>query len=79
MNDALTRISVLLLFFYMAWFMWDQNKLVENQNQQIKQLQIQSFYHMVTIQQLRAKNNQPPFYKKKQQSNLKNTLKKYNL
>jgi len=64
MNDALTRISVLLLFFYMAWFMWDQNKLIKNQNQQIKQLQIQSFYHMVTIQQLRAKNNQLPFYKK---------------
>ena len=57
MNDALIRVSLFLLFFYMSWFMWDQNKLIENQSQQIKQLQIQSFYHMVTIQQLRAKNN----------------------
>jgi len=64
MNDALTRISVLLLFFYMAWYMWDQNELIENQNQQIKQLQIQSLYDMMTIQQLRSKNNQSPFYKK---------------
>jgi hypothetical protein len=64
MNDALIRVSLFLLFFYMSWFMWDQNKLIENQSQQIKQLQIQSFYHMVTIQQLRAKNNQSPFYKK---------------
>ena len=44
--------------------MWDQNKLIENQSQQIKQLQIQSLYDMVTIQQLRAKNNQSPFYQK---------------
>lgn len=64
MNDALTRISVLLLFFYMSWYMWDQSKLIENQNQQIKQLQIQSLYDMMTIQQLRSKNNQSPFYKK---------------
>ena len=64
MNDSLTRVSLFLLFFYMSWFMWDQNKLIENQSQQIKQLQIQSLYDMVTIQQLRAKNNQSPFYQK---------------
>jgi hypothetical protein len=43
--------------------MWDQHKLIENQRQQIQQLQIQSFYDMVIIQQLRAKQNQP-FYRK---------------
>lgn len=64
MNKQLTKISLMLLFFYMAWFMWDQNKLIENQNQQIKKLQIQSIYDMITIQQLRAKNNQSPFYQK---------------
>ncbi len=64
MNDTLTRISVLLLIFYMAWFMWDQNKLIENQNQQIKQMQIQSLYDMIIIKQLRAKNHQSPFYQK---------------
>lgn len=64
MNKQLTKISLMLLFFYMTWFMWDQNKLIENQNQQIKKLQIQSIYDMITIQQLRAKNNQSPFYQK---------------
>jgi hypothetical protein len=64
MNDALTRISVLLLVFYMAWYMWDQNKLIEDQAQQIQQMKIQSFYDMVIIQQLRAQNNQPLYRKK---------------
>lgn len=64
MNDALTKISILLLFFYMSWFMWDQNKLIKDQAQQIQQMKIQSFYDMVIIQQLRAKNQQP-FYLKK--------------
>jgi len=58
-NDALTRVSVLLLIFYMAWFMWDQHQLIEKQRQQIQQLQIQSFYDMVIMQQLRAKQNYP--------------------
>ena len=64
MNDALTRISVLLLFFYMTWFVWDQNKLIENQHKQIQEMQIQSFYDMVIIQQLRAKNKQPFYHQK---------------
>lgn len=67
MNDALTRVSVLLLIFYMAWFMWDQHQLIEKQRQQIQQLQIQSFYDMVIMQQLRAKQNYP-FYRKNDNS-----------
>lgn len=63
MNDALTRTSLLVLAFFVGWFMWDQHKLIENQRQQIQQLQIQSFYDMVIIQQLRVKQNQP-FYRK---------------
>ena len=59
MNDALTRISVLLLIFYMAWYMWDQNELIESQSQYIEALQIQSLYDTITIQQLRAQQDLP--------------------
>lgn len=59
MNDALTRISVLLLIFYMAWYMWDQNELIESQSQYIEALQIQSLYDTITIQQLRALQDLP--------------------
>lgn len=63
MNDALTRISVLLLIFYMAWYMWDQNELIKSQSQYIESLQIQSLYDTITIQQLRAQQDLP-FYQK---------------
>tara|TARA_B100000035_G_scaffold78761_1_gene65794 strand:- start:3431 stop:3637 length:207 start_codon:yes stop_codon:yes gene_type:complete len=63
MNDALTRISVLLLIFYMAWYMWDQNELIKSQAQYIESLQIQSLYDTITIQQLRAQQDLP-FYQK---------------
>ena len=59
MNDALARISVLLLIFYMAWYMWDQNELIESQSQYIEALQIQSLYDTITIQQLRALQDLP--------------------
>jgi len=59
MNEALTRISILLLVFYMAWFMWDQNELIKSQAQYIESLQIQSLYDTITIQQLRAQQNHP--------------------
>jgi hypothetical protein len=59
MNDALTRISVLLLIFYMAWYMWDQNELIESQSQYIEALQVQSLYDTITIQQLRALQDLP--------------------
>ena len=59
MNDALTRISVLLLIFYMAWYMWDQNECIKAQAQYIEARQIQSLYDTITIQQLRAKHNYP--------------------
>jgi hypothetical protein len=59
MSNHLTIVSILLLLFYMAWFMWDQNKLIHNQRDQIKQLEMQSFYDAIIIQHLRAKQNQP--------------------
>ena len=59
MNDALTRISVLLLIFYMAWYMWDQNELIKSQSQYIEALQVQSLYDTITIQQLRALQDLP--------------------
>jgi len=59
MNDTLTRISVLLLIFYMAWYMWDQNELIQSQSQYIEALQIQSLYDTITIQQLRALQDLP--------------------
>lgn len=59
MNDALTRISVLLLIFYMTWYMWDQNELIKSQAQYIESLQVQSLYDTITIQQLRALQDLP--------------------
>ena len=59
MNDALTRISVLLLIFYMAWYIWDQNELIKSQSQYIEALQVQSLYDAITIQQLRALQDLP--------------------
>ena len=47
----------------MAWYMWDQNKLIESQSKYIEALQIQSLYDTITIQQLRAQQDSP-FYKK---------------
>ena len=61
MNEALTRVSILLLVFYMAWFMWDQHKLIQNQREKIQQLEVQSFYDLIIIKQLQTqqydKNN----------------------
>ena len=37
---------------------------LESQHKQIQEMQIQSFYDMVIIQQLRAKNKQPFYHKK---------------
>ena len=67
MNDALTRTSLLVLAFFVGWFMWDQHKLIQNQREKIQQLEIQSFYDMIIIQQLQTqqydrnnKNNDNP-------------------
>lgn len=45
MNDHLSIISILLLIFYMMWFMWDQNKLIQNQHEEIRTLQQQVIFH----------------------------------
>jgi hypothetical protein len=67
MNDALIRTSLLVLAFFVGWFMWDQHKLIQNQREKIQQLEIQSFYDMIIIQQLQTqqydrnnKNNDNP-------------------
>jgi len=59
MNDALTRISVLLLFFYMAWFMWDQNEIIEHQREQIRNLQTESFYNAMIIEAIKQQQKNP--------------------
>ena len=65
MNQSLTKISILLLFFYGAWFAWEQNKIINKQNQQIKQLnqenqilQQQLFYDALIINSYQKKEKQ---------------------
>ena len=41
MNDHLSTISLLLLIFFLSWFAWDQNQLLQKQNLQIQELQQQ--------------------------------------
>lgn len=31
MNEPLTRISIFLLIFYMAWYLWDQSQVIQDQ------------------------------------------------
>ena len=44
MNDHLGVISILLLIFYMMWFMWDQNQLIQKQHEEIRALQQQVIF-----------------------------------
>ena len=41
MNDHLGTISLLLLIFFLSWFAWDQNKVIQKQNLQIQELRQQ--------------------------------------
>lgn len=50
MNKHLTLISLLLLVFYMGWFILDQNKLIQNQSQQIQKLQEQAYYDKLLLE-----------------------------
>lgn len=63
MNDALTRISVLLLFFYMAWYMWDQREIIEHQREQIRNLQTESFYNAIIIEAIQQQKQNPIYQK----------------
>ena len=63
MSDALTRTSILLLFFYMAWYMWDQREIIEHQREQIRQLQTESFYNALIIEAI-EQQKQNPIYQK---------------
>ena len=54
-------ISILLLIFYMMWFMWDQNKLIQNQHEEIRTLQQQVIFH--NLYNIRTQStNQNPLY-----------------
>ena len=63
MNNALTTASILLLFFYMAWFMWDQNEIIEHQREQIRQLQTESFYNTLIIEAIQQQKQNPIYQK----------------
>jgi len=63
MNNALTTASILLLFFYMAWFMWDQNEIIEHQREQIRQLQTESFYNTLIIEAIQQQKENPIYQK----------------
>jgi len=63
MNDALTRISVLLLFFYMAWYMWGQREIIEHQREQIRNLQTESFYNAMIIEAIQQQKQNPIYQK----------------
>tara|TARA_Y100000361_G_scaffold9552_1_gene7684 strand:+ start:524 stop:739 length:216 start_codon:yes stop_codon:yes gene_type:complete len=36
MNEPLGKISILLLIFYMGWYLWEQNKVIQDQNAYIE-------------------------------------------
>ena len=60
MNDHLGVISILLLIFYMMWFMWDQNQLIQKQHEEIRALQQQViFYNLFNI---KTQQYQNPLY-----------------
>ena len=63
MSDALTRTSILLLFFYMAWYMWDQHEIIEHQREQIRQLQTESFYNAMIIEAIQQQKQNPIYQK----------------
>ena len=58
MNDHLTIVSLLLVLFFMMWFAWDQNELVNQQNKEIRTLQQQVLFHNLFTNQIYRNNNQ---------------------
>lgn len=58
MNDHLTIVSLLLALFFMMWFAWDQNELVNQQNKEIRILQQQVLFHNLFTNQIYRNNNQ---------------------
>jgi len=51
MNDALGKISILLLLFYMGWFILDQNKLIQNQRETIQSMKAQLFLDEIILKE----------------------------
>jgi len=39
MNEPLTKVSILLVIFYMGWYLWEQNKVIQDQNIYIEHLE----------------------------------------
>jgi hypothetical protein len=58
MNDHLTIVSLLLALFFMMWFAWDQNELVNQKNKEIRTLQQQVLFHNLFTKQIYRNNNQ---------------------
>jgi hypothetical protein len=55
MNDALGKISILLLLFYMGWFILDQNKLIQNQRETIQSMKTQLFLDEIILKEYQKK------------------------
>lgn len=58
MNDHLTIVSLLLALFFVMWFAWNQNELVNQQNKEIRILQQQVLFHNLFTNQIYRNNNQ---------------------
>lgn len=65
MDQPLTKISILLLFFYGVWFVWEQHKMLNEKNQEIKELnqqnqilQQQLFYDALIINSYKQQEKQ---------------------
>ena len=65
MDQPLTKISILLLFFYGVWFAWEQHKMLNEKNQEIKELnqqnqilQQQLFYDALIINSYKQQEKQ---------------------
>lgn len=62
MNNHLSIVSVLLLIFYMCWYMWDQNKLIQNQQREIETLQRELFFQSIIIQGMQNQKQQKNYF-----------------
>jgi len=51
------------LFFYMAWYMWDQHEIIEHQREQIRNLQTESFYNAMIIEAIQQQKENPIYQK----------------
>ena len=55
MNDPLGKVSILLLLFYMGWYILDQNKIIDNQKEQIQHMEQQLFLDELIFKEYQKK------------------------